>query len=221
MRVGRGGHPERRSMSGLFGAGERPGAVLVRHGQTEWSRNGRHTGRTDIPLDDHGRAQAAAVGELLAGEQFTAVLSSPLVRAFDTCALAGYGEVAEVDPDLMEWDYGAYEGRTSADIRDERGQWSLWTDGVPAGESVDDVSERAMRVVKRIEQSQGETLVFAHGHLLRVLAAVWCGLPPLEGRRLVLGAGNVSRLGWEHGLRCLTGWNLQTGPDPRSGNRPT
>ena len=206
-------------MSALQGAGDRPGAVLVRHGQTEWSKAGRHTGRTDIPLDDHGRAQAASVGELLAGERFTTVLTSPLARAFDTCALAGYGGVAEVDPDLMEWDYGAYEGRTSADIRHELGRWSVWTDGVPGGESIDDVGQRAVRVVKRIEQSAGEMLVFAHGHLLRILAAVWAGLPPEEGRRLVLGAGSVSRLGWEHGLRCLTAWNLQTGSDSRDGSR--
>lgn len=199
----------------LFGAGDRPGAVLVRHGQTEWSRTGRHTGRTDVPLDDHGRSQAEAVGEVLAAEEFRSVLSSPLSRALDTCKLAGYGAVAEVDADLAEWDYGGYEGRTSADIRSEVGGWSLWNDGVPGGETIGEVSERALRVVKRIEQSPGETLIFAHGHLLRVLAAVWAGLAPEDGRRLVLAAGSVSRLGWEHGLRALTAWNLQTGQPRR------
>lgn len=185
---------------------------LVRHGETEWSRIGRHTGRTDVPLEPEGRAQAEAVGRLLGGRGFALVLASPLERAAETCRLAGYGDRAEPCPDLVEWDYGSYEGRTSAEVRAERPGWTLWTDGVPGGETAADVGRRADRVVARARDAGGDTLCVAHGHVLRVLAARWTGLPPVGGRLLALDAGSVSVLGWERETPVVECWNQRPPP---------
>ncbi len=181
--------------------------VLVRHGQTEWSRDGRHTGRTDVPLEPAGRAEAEAVGAALAGSAFALVLTSPLARAAETCRLAGLGGRAEPTGDLLEWDYGEYEGRTSDDIRAERPGWTLWTGGVPGGETAADVGRRADRVLARARAAGGDTVCFAHGHVLRVLAARWLGLPPVGGRLLALDAGSVSVLGWERETPVVARWN--------------
>lgn len=188
-----------------------PEIVLVRHGETEWSRDGRHTGRTDVPLTVTGQRQAEALAPVLAGWQFTRVLTSPLRRAADTCRLAGLGGSAEVRADLQEWDYGGYEGRTTAAIRSERPGWLLWRDGVPAGptpgERADHVGERVDPLVAELGASQGDVAVFAHGHVLRVLAARWLGLPAREGRLFALGTAAVSRLGWERETPVIIGWN--------------
>jgi broad specificity phosphatase PhoE len=181
--------------------------VLLRHGATEWSLSGQHTGRTDIPLLDLGRRQARAAGALLRDETFALVLASPLQRASETCALAGF--LGQPEPDLMEWDYGEYEGRTSADIGTEHPGWSLWVDGVPGGERAADVGRRVDRVIERARQVDGDTLCVAHGHLLRVLAARWLGLPPVGGRLLALDAGSVCHLGWDHESPVVVHWNRQ------------
>ncbi len=182
---------------------------LVRHGETEWSRSGQHTGRTDLPLEPSGEAQAEAVGALLAGVDFALVLTSPLIRAAETCRLAGLGERAEVTDDLMEWDYGAAEGRTTDDLRVDAPGWTLWTDGVAAGETAADVGRRADRVIERARSAGGDAVCFAHGHVLRVLAARWIGLPPAAGRLWTLGAGSLSVLGWEREVPVIDRWNLQ------------
>ncbi len=183
---------------------------LVRHGETEWSRSGAHTSRTDIPLTDSGRAQAEAIGRRLAGRRFGLVLTSPLARAQETCRLAGYGACAQVDGNLREWDYGAYEGRTTAEIRQERPAWCLWRDGVPDGETLAQVAERAERAIARVEPllARGDVLLFAHGHLLRILAARWAKLEPEVGARLALGTAAVSSLGYERETRAIMRWNL-------------
>lgn len=183
--------------------------VLVRHGRTEWSAAGRHTGRTDIPLTEEGRRDAVAVGERLRGRAFTAVWTSPLRRAADTCALAGYGAVAEVVGDLVEWDYGELEGRTNAEIVAEQPGWQVWTHGARGGETVESVQERADRLVDRLVNLEGTALIFAHGHLLRALAARWIELPVTEGRRLLLDTAATGELGWYHGRRALARWNQQ------------
>jgi probable phosphoglycerate mutase len=180
---------------------------LFRHGQTEWSRTGQHTGRTDLPLTADGRRRAQAVGRRLSGRPFALVLSSPLVRALETCRLAGYGDVAETTPDLMEWDYGDYEGRRTVDIQQERPGWSLWRDGVPGGESIEQVGGRTRKVIETAEAAGGDVALFAHGHVLRVLSACWLGLPPDAGRLLVLGTAAVSVLGYEHDTRVIVKWN--------------
>jgi broad specificity phosphatase PhoE len=181
---------------------------VVRHGQTEWSLSGQHTGSTDIPLTDEGRAEAAAIGRYLAGRRFAMVLVSPLQRARESCRIAGYDAVAEVDPDLREWGYGRYEGRTTAEIRAERPGWSLWDDGVEGGESVEAVGARASRVIERAEAAGGDVLLFAHGHVLRILAARWLGLPANAGRLFSLGTASLGILGHERESRVLSRWNL-------------
>jgi broad specificity phosphatase PhoE len=182
---------------------------LVRHGETEWSLSGAHTGRTDIPLTVAGREKAAAVGRYLAGRKFALVLVSPLQRARETCRLAGY-EDARIDPDLSEWDYGDYEGRTTSEIQAERPGWSLWRDGVPNGETAAQVAARAERVIARAlaAEGDGDVALFAHGHILRVLAARWLGLPPEDGRLFALGTAAISTLGYERETRVITRWNL-------------
>jgi probable phosphoglycerate mutase len=181
---------------------------LIRHGETEWSKSGAHTGRTDLPLTETGRENASAMGGSLAGRRFALVLTSPLERARETCRLAGYGGVAEVDPNLSEWDYGDYEGRTTPDIRKEIPDWSLWVSGVPHGEAIDQVAGRARSVIARVLQAEGDVALFSHGHLLRVLAACWVGLPPQTGRFLALGTASLSTLGYERATRVITRWNL-------------
>jgi probable phosphoglycerate mutase len=180
---------------------------LLRHGATEWSLSGQHTGRTDIPLLDQGREQAKAAGQLLEGHPFAQVLASPLQRAWETCALAGFGAEAESEPDLMEWDYGALEGLTSAQIRENHPGWTIWTGAVDGGERAADVGRRVDRVIERARSAQGDTLCVAHGHVLRVLTARWLGLPPVGGRMFALNAGAVSVLGYEHGTPVVTLWN--------------
>jgi probable phosphoglycerate mutase len=182
---------------------------LVRHGETAWSRIGKHTGRNDIPLTEEGERQARAVGAYLGGRRFGQVLVSPLSRARRTCELAGYGSVARVAPDLAEWDYGAYEQRLTADVRKEIPGWTIWTHGVPRGETLDDVAARARRVLASVEAEEGDALLFAHGHLLRVLTACWIGLPPVNGGLFALDAGSVSVLGIETERRVVRRWNLQ------------
>ena len=185
--------------------------VLVRHGETEWSRSGQHTGNTDIPLTAAGRRQAEALGARLAAWSFVRVLSSPLSRALETCRLAGLGEGVEVTDDLREWDYGDYEGRRTTDIRTERPGWDLWAHGVPAGETVDDVGRRADRVLDVARATDGDVAVFAHGHVLRVVAARWAGLPPVTGGRLGLSTATISVLAWEREREVIHRWNDEAG----------
>jgi probable phosphoglycerate mutase len=181
---------------------------LVRHGETEWSRSGRHTGRTtDLSLTENGRRSVERLAPLLAGIAFEAVFTSPLRRARETCELAGLGAAARLDPDLMEWDYGTYEGRTTADIRATAPGWRLFADGCPGGESPADVALRADRVISRVRAIQGRVAIFAHGHLSRVLAARWIGLPAGEGERFVLDTSTVSVLGHSRGLAVVKRWN--------------
>jgi probable phosphoglycerate mutase len=184
----------------------RPEVVLVRHGETAWTIGGRHTGRTDVPLTEAGRHQAEHLAARLAGHRFTVVLTSPLQRAAHTSALAGFTR-AEPSEDVVEWDYGAYEGRTTEEIRAERPGWSLWRDGVPGGETAAQVAERADRVVQRLRRAEGDALVFSHGHFLRVLAARWLGLDPNDGRFFTLRPAGTSILGWEREQPVLVRWN--------------
>ena len=181
--------------------------VLVRHGATDWSEAGRHTGWTDLPLNKSGRAQAATLVEPLARWSFTAVLCSPLQRARQTCELAGYLERAQIDEDLREWHYGDYEGMTSAEIRSRRPGWTLWDAGVLNGESIEQVADRADRVIARLGQLSGDVAVFAHGHLLRVLASRWIEEPPLLAQHLNLSTATISQLGWERDWPSITLWN--------------
>lgn len=174
-----------------------PLACLVRHGETAWSLSGQHTGRTDIPLTENGERQARLLGERLRGHTFATVLTSPLERATRTCRLAGFEAVSEVERDLVEWDYGAYEGRTTVDIRAERPDWELFRDGCPGGESLDQVGARADSVIRRVRALEGDVLLFSSGHLLRVLAARWIGLTPQAGRCFVLDTASLSTLGYE------------------------
>ncbi len=184
-----------------------PELVLVRHGETEWTLSGQHSGRTDVPLTEAGRRQVGSVAPKLAGRSFAVVLSSPLSRAWDTAALVGFADRAERSDDLTEWDYGDYDGVTTAEIRRDRPGWTVWADGVPNGESVDDVGRRADRVVARARDADGDVLLFSHGHFLRILAARWVGLAPADGRRLSLDPGSVSVLGWERETPVVVRWN--------------
>ena len=184
-----------------------PEIWLIRHGETEWSRTGRHTGRTDVPLTPLGERQAAALARPLGGRPFALVLTSPLGRARETCRLTGYAEIAEPTEDLREWDYGDYEGRTTAEIRAEVPGWSIWTGDVPRGESVEQVGIRARRVIARAGAAAGDVALFAHGHVLRILTACWLGLPPANGRLFALGTAAVSVLGCERESRVISVWN--------------
>ena len=181
--------------------------TLIRHAETEWSLSGRHTGHTDMPLTEGGRDKARALAEKLRGRSFDRVLTSPLSRAAETAKLAGFPD-AEHDPDLMEWDYGDDEGLSTPQIREQRGaDWLLWRDGAAGGEVADDVGARVDRVIERIAADDGDVLVFAHGHVLRVLAARWLEQPADFGARLVLGTGTLSVLGYEHDIRAVLNWN--------------
>ena len=185
--------------------------VLVRHGETEWSRTGRHTGRTEVPLTEEGARQAKLLSASLAGRRFERVLTSPLGRAAETCRLAGFGEVAEARDELVEWDYGEYEGLTTPEIRRERPDWVLWRDGCPGGESADDVGERVDRLLAELRGTPGDVALFAHGHVLRVLAVRWIGLPPADGARMALATATVSVLGWERETQVVRLWNMPPG----------
>jgi len=181
-------------------SGALPLVYLVRHGETDWTLSGQHTGRTDIPLTERGERDARELGARLKGMSFTKVLTSPLQRARRTGELAGFGECAQADPDLMEWNYGDYEGRRTSDIRAERPGWRLFEDGCPGGETLAELSTRADRVIARIRALESDVLVFTHGHLLRILIARWIALPALEARRLYLEAASLSVLGYDHDL---------------------
>ena len=179
-------------------SGTLPVVYLARHGETAWTISHQHTGRSDLPLTPHGEAEATRLGQRLQGLTFAAVLTSPLRRAVRTCELAGFGSAAQIDPDLVEWNYGAYEGRTSAEIHVERPDWELFRDGAPGGESPEQIGARADRVIRRVRAVDGNTLLFSSGHFLRVFAARWLGLPPGAGRYFFLGTASLSALGYEH-----------------------
>jgi broad specificity phosphatase PhoE len=181
--------------------------VLARHGETEWSADGKHTGRSDIPLTDKGREQARRLGARLAGREFALVLTSPLARARETCELAGFGGQAQTEPDLREFDYGEYEGITTSEIRANRPGWNLWREGAPGGEMPDDVGLRADRVIARALEAGGDVALFAHGHILRVLAARWIELPAAFGGSLALSTATLSELGYERERRVIWLWN--------------
>jgi len=175
-----------------------PVVYLARHGETAWTISHQHTGKTDLPLTPEGEAEATRLGQRLQGLTFAVVLTSPLRRAVRTCELAGFGSAAEIDADLVEWNYGAYEGRTTADIHAERPDWELFRDGVPGGESPDQIGARADRVVRRVRGVEGNTLLFSSGHFLRVFAARWLGREPGAGKDFFLGTASLSALGYEH-----------------------
>src|SRR5499427_4785191 len=175
-----------------------PVVYLARHGETAWTISRQHTGATDLPLTPQGEAEAVRLSQRLEGLKFAAVLTSPLQRAVRTCELAGFGAAAEIEPDLREWNYGAYEGRTSAEIHAGRPDWQLFRDGCPEGESPAQIGARADRVVARVRSIPGDTLLFSSGHFLRVFAARWLGLEPGAGRLFVLGTASLSALGYEH-----------------------
>jgi probable phosphoglycerate mutase len=175
-----------------------PALYLARHGETAWTLSGQHTGLTDVPLTERGEQDARRLGERLRGLHFARVLTSPLQRASRTCDLAGFGSAAAEDRDLLEWNYGRYEGRTSADIHKERPDWDLFRDGCPEGEKAADVGARVDRVIARARAAQGDVLLFSSAHVLRVLAARWLGLEPEGGRYFLLTTASLSVLGYEH-----------------------
>ena len=177
-----------------------PVLYLARHGETAWSLSGQHTGLTDLPLTAHGEHNALLLGERLRGPTFAKVYTSPLQRAARTCGLAGFGSAAVVDPDLVEWDYGEYEGRRGVEIRSERPGWRLFRDGCPGGEAPEQAAARADRVIARVRAAAGNVLLFSSGHILRMLAARWLGLPPIGGGYFVLATASVSELGYEREL---------------------
>jgi len=179
-------------------SGALPVAYLARHGETAWTISRQHTGMTDLPLTPGGEVEAVRLGQRLEGLVFAGVLTSPLQRAVRTCELAGFGAAAEVEPDLLEWNYGTYEGRTSADIRTERPDWQLFRDGCPGGESPEEVGARADRVARRVRAIRGDVLLFSSGHFLRVFAARWLGLEPGAGRYFLLGTAGLSAVAYEH-----------------------
>jgi broad specificity phosphatase PhoE len=181
---------------------------LIRHGETAWSLSGAHTGTTDLPLTAEGEAKARALGAKLAGHSFALVLTSPMQRARRTCELAGLGAQGQVEPNLSEWNYGSYEGLTSADIQRTRPGWTIFNDGVPDGETIDQVASRAQAVITRALAANGDVALFAHGHILRILATRWLGLEPADARLFALNTASISRLGHEHETRVITRWNL-------------
>jgi broad specificity phosphatase PhoE len=178
-----------------------PIIYVARHGETAWSLTGQHTGLTDLPLTEHGEHNARSLAPRLQGMTFAKVFTSPLQRAVRTCQLAGFGSVAEIDPDLLEWDYGDYEGRRGAEIRKERPDWNLFRDGCPGGESPNQVAARANRVVRRVREIPGDVLLFSSGHFIRVLATSWLDLEPtVNSRRFMLSTASLSALGYEESL---------------------
>jgi probable phosphoglycerate mutase len=180
---------------------------LIRHGETEWSLSGAHTSRTNIPLTERGKGRAAKIRDYLAQRKFSLVLTSPLLRARETCRIAGYADAAQIEENLREWDYGIFEGRTTADIRKDQPDWSIWDSPVPEGEPVEHVAARAQKVIDRALQAGGDVALFAHAHILRILAATWLGLEPRGGRLFALGTGSVSTLGYERENRVISTWN--------------
>ena len=185
---------------------------LVRHGETEWSLSGAHTSRTDIPLTDRGRQRAEKLKSYLKNVQFDAVFMSPMQRARETAAIAGFGDIAKVEDGLKEWDYGVYEGKTTKEIQAEIPGWLVWKDEIVGGETVEHVGERADGVIARAlagAPDEGKVALFAHAHILRILAARWIGLPAKDGALLALGTGSVSVLGWERETRVMERWNRE------------
>ena len=194
---------------------------LIRHGETAWSRTGQHTGRTDIPLTEHGQEQARALVPILASQRFDQVLSSPLVRAVETCRLAGLGDQLVLEPDAQEWDYGVYEGRTTPDIRAEQPDWSIWEDAMPKGENLAAIQDRALGLMHRLLALQKDTkedtqstdeqplriALFSHGHFLRVFGGCWISDSALPGAHLLLDTASVSVLGFDRGTRAIKHWN--------------
>ena len=192
-----------------------PVVYLARHGETAWSLSGQHTGRTDLPLTERGEQQARTLGQRLRGASFVKAFTSPSQRARRTAELAGFGGMAEIDPDLAEWDYGQYEGRRTADILAERPGWFLYRDGAPGGETPDQVAARADRVIRRVRAIGGNVAIFSSAHILRVLAARWLGLDAAGGRYFVLGTSSLSILGYEHSLAepVIRLWNETHQPE--------
>ena len=184
-----------------------PELLLARHGETEWSLDGRHTGTTDLPLTENGRHRARRLEPVLAGRTFALVLTSPLQRAIETCRLAGLAEVAEIRDDLREWNYGDYEGMTTAQIHERDPDWILWRDGCPNGERAEDVGARADRLIAEARGADGDVIFFGHGHMLRVVGARWVDLPPADGGLLGLSTGTLCVLAHEHDLPILARWN--------------
>jgi broad specificity phosphatase PhoE len=204
------------SPRGLFYAGgmEPPKLWIVRHGETTWARLGKHTSRTDVALTARGREEALAIGRAIADETFDLVLSSPKRRALDTAKLAGFGRRVETTDDLLEWDYGVDEGRTSAEIREDRPGWTIWGEGPRDGESAREVATRVDRVIARVRAGQGDALAVAHGHILRALTARWLDLPVRDGRLFELGTARISILGWEREQPVIERWNAPATPAP-------
>ena len=182
---------------------------LARHGETAWTVTGQHTGRTDLPLTERGEGNARRLGERLSGLTFAKVFTSPLQRARRTCELAGFGAVAQIDPDLVEWNYGEYEGHLTVDILKERPDWQLFRDGCPGGESPQQVAARADRVVGQVRAASGDVLIFSSGHFLRVLATRWIGMEPIHGESLILGTASLSAVGYENSIAhpAIRLWN--------------
>ena len=192
-----------------------PGKLwIVRHGETTWARLGRHTSRTDVPLTGHGQDDARRIGRELQGHRFALVLSSPKRRAFETARLAGFADRAEVTEDLLEWDYGADEGRTTPEIRADRPGWTIWHDGPRDGETARHVAARVDRVIARARDQPGDTLAFAHGHVLRALTARWLDLPVRDGRLFELGTATITILGWEREQPVIERWNVPAADRP-------
>jgi broad specificity phosphatase PhoE len=189
-----------------------PEIYLIRHGDTEWSLSGKHTGVSDIPLTEHGRAQARLLRQELVTKTFQFVLTSPLRRARETCELAGLGARAEVDPDLMEWNYGDYEGLTSEEIHAGRPAWTIFNDGAPGGETPEQVGVRVDRVIARVRARRSDAALVAHGHVLRVLAARWLGLTPGAGAHFLLDTATLCVLSSYGGIAAFKRWNVSLGP---------
>lgn len=189
---------------------------LVRHGETAWSLSGAHTSRTDVELTDKGRERAERLREYLAGREFAAVMTSPMKRARQTCAIAGFGDRAVIEPGLREWDYGVYEGKTTREVREKVPGWSVWTYAIVGGEALEHVAARADGVIEKSlaaarasAKAEARVLLFAHAHVLRIMAARWIGLTPVNGRHLALGTGSVSVLGFEREVRVISSWNRE------------
>ena len=175
-----------------------PKLFIARHGDTAWTDSHQHTGRTDLPLNARGEEHARQLGERLRGFSFAGVFASPLIRVRKTCELAGFGSAAEIDPDLVEWDYGKFDGRTTADILKEWPGWEMFRDGCPGGESADDVAARVDRFIAKVRRINGDVLAFSSGHTIRMIAARWCGLAPADGRVFFCRPASVGVLGFEH-----------------------
>ena len=185
---------------------------VIRHGETEWSAVGRHTGRTDLPLTRLGRVQGEALGVVLKDRPFAVVLTSPLIRACATCELAGFARQAQLEPDLAEWDYGEFEGLTTKEIRERIPGWSIWTHPPENGEALGDMAARADRVLQKVRAVDGDVAVFGHGHALRVLAARWLGLAPIAGAGFILETGAIGVLGWNREFPAIVHWNQACDP---------